>query len=104
VFLKSLPTTASGKIDRNKLPPPTYATLLADDVLVTESFSPLQTKIAQTMSDSLQLPLNSLGLDVSFFADLGISSLDVARLVRLFIFTTANLSWNYFSFIFMFCR
>jgi amino acid adenylation domain-containing protein len=74
VFLKSLPLTANGKIDRNALPKPTF-----DEKAAIESELPrnaLEQAIADAWKDALGV--GQVGLDRNFF-DLGAHSLMVAE-------------------------
>ncbi len=80
VMLESLPLTANGKLDRQRLPQPE---LLPENEPVTqgESRSPIEEMLVQMWKDLLQIP--GVGIDDNFFALGGHSLLATRTMARL---------------------
>lgn len=78
-----LPTMASGKVDRNRLPAPTGRRLALTDGPVVNAKGELEVQVHAVWAEAFGLEPELLSVQANFFADLGGHSLLAARVVSL---------------------
>jgi non-ribosomal peptide synthetase-like protein len=81
--VSELPTMASGKVDRNRLPAPTGRRLGLTDGAVVSATGDLEVQVRAVWTEVFGLAPESLSVEADFFADLGGHSLLAAQVVSL---------------------
>ena len=82
-ILAELPTSAAGKVNRRRLPPPSGDRVLANDDAVVPPAGATEELVGACWAEAFGLPADKLSVTAEFFADLGGHSLLAARCVSL---------------------